>query len=140
MRYALPKAALEKLFSIPIKGRGAGGRFVNLALKLITGSPTVPYDGFNSAVGDSILLSSTLDWTVKLALRQLLVVCQCVHDAAVRVRLWHDLPQRPERLLRHAHMSVLRQRRLPDGLRKLLPDRAAAGSRLQRRRLPKLPQ
>ena len=67
MRYAVPKAALEKLFSIPIKGRGAGGRFVNLALKLITGSPLVPYDGFNSAVGDSILLSSTFDWTVKLA-------------------------------------------------------------------------
>ncbi|MGB6063683.1 MAG: hypothetical protein WBG50_02680, partial [Desulfomonilaceae bacterium] len=67
MRYAVPKAALEKLFSIPIKGRGAGGRFVNLALRLIIGSPLVPYDGFNSAVGDSILLSSTFDWTVKLA-------------------------------------------------------------------------
>ncbi len=42
MRYAVPKAALQKLFSIPIKGRGAGGRFANLALKLITGSPLVP--------------------------------------------------------------------------------------------------
>ncbi|MGB6068495.1 MAG: hypothetical protein WBG50_27115, partial [Desulfomonilaceae bacterium] len=67
MRYAVPKAALQKLFSIPIKGRGAGGRFANLALKLITGSPLVPYDGFNSAVGDSILLSSTFDWNLKLA-------------------------------------------------------------------------
>lgn len=67
MRYAIPKTDLEKLFSIPIKGKGAGERFVNLALKLITTSPLAPYDGFNSAVGDSILLSSTFAWTVKLA-------------------------------------------------------------------------
>ncbi len=32
MRYAVPKAALEKLFAIPVKGRGAGERFVKLAL------------------------------------------------------------------------------------------------------------
>ncbi len=50
----------------PIKGRGAGERFVQLALKAITSSPLVPYDGFNSSVGDAILLSSTFDWTVKL--------------------------------------------------------------------------
>lgn len=67
MRHAVPNTALEKLLSIPIKGRGAGGRFVNLALKLITTSPLAPYDGFNSAVGDSILLSGSFDWTVKLA-------------------------------------------------------------------------
>ena len=66
-RYAVPKAELEKLFAIPVKGRGAGERFVKLALGLITGSPLVPYDGFNSCVGGSILLSSSFDWTAKLA-------------------------------------------------------------------------
>ncbi|MGB6066160.1 MAG: hypothetical protein WBG50_15275 [Desulfomonilaceae bacterium] len=67
MRHAVPKVELEKLFSIPIKGRGAGARFLRLALKIITGSPLVPYDGFNSLVGGSVLLSSSFDWTMKLA-------------------------------------------------------------------------
>lgn len=61
MRYAVPVAELEKLFSIFVKGRGAGERFVKLALELITGSPLVFYDGFNSALEDSILLSSIFD-------------------------------------------------------------------------------
>lgn len=51
MRYAVPKGELEKLFSIPVKGRGAGDRFVNLALGLITDSQLVPYDGINSCEG-----------------------------------------------------------------------------------------
>ena len=66
MRYAVPKAELDKLFAIPVKGRGAGERFVKLALDLITGAALVPYDGFNSAVEDSILLSSSFDWATKL--------------------------------------------------------------------------
>jgi hypothetical protein len=66
MRHAVPRAELEKLFSIPVKGRGAGERFVKLALGFITDSPLVPYDGFNSCVGGSILLSSSFDWTAKL--------------------------------------------------------------------------
>jgi hypothetical protein len=67
MRHAVPKAALEKLFAVPVRGRGAGERFGKLALDLITGSSLVPYDGFSSAGEDSILLSSTFDWTAKLA-------------------------------------------------------------------------
>jgi hypothetical protein len=67
MRYSVAKAALEKLFAVPVKGRGAGERFVKLALDLITGSPFIPYDGFSSATAVSILLSSTFDWTAKLA-------------------------------------------------------------------------
>jgi hypothetical protein len=66
MRYSVPRQALEKLFSAPIKGKGAGERFVKLALKLITESPIMPYDGLNSAVEDSILLSSSFDWTARL--------------------------------------------------------------------------
>jgi hypothetical protein len=66
MRLAVPQEALEKLFSAPVKGKGAGERFVKLALKLITESPLMPYDGFNSVVEDSILLSSSFDWTTRL--------------------------------------------------------------------------
>jgi hypothetical protein len=67
MRYEVPKAALEKLFAVPMKGRGSGERFVKLALDLIIESPFMPYDGFTSAEGDSILLSSTFDWPARLA-------------------------------------------------------------------------
>jgi hypothetical protein len=67
MRYSVPRQALEKLFSAPIKGKGAGERFVKLALKLITESPIMPYDGFNSVLENSILLSSSFDWTARLS-------------------------------------------------------------------------
>lgn len=66
MRYAVPRAALEKLFSVPTKGRGAGERFVKLALDVITRSPLLSYDGLSSAGEDSILLSSAFDWAAKL--------------------------------------------------------------------------
>ena len=67
MRFAVPKEALEKLFSAPVKGKGAGERFAKRALKLITESPLMPYDGFNSVVEDSILLSNSFDWTARLS-------------------------------------------------------------------------
>jgi hypothetical protein len=67
MRYSVAKATLERLFSVPVKGRGAGERFVKLALDMITRSPQVSYDGFTSATGDSILFSSYFDWTARLA-------------------------------------------------------------------------
>ena len=67
MRYAVSKATLQKLFAVPMKGRGSGERFVKLALDSITGSPLVSYDGFSSAGEDSILLSSSFDWTARLA-------------------------------------------------------------------------
>jgi hypothetical protein len=65
-RTAVPKDGLERLFSVPVKGRGAGERFVKLALDLITGSPLVPYDGFTSAGEDSIRPSRVFDWAANL--------------------------------------------------------------------------
>lgn len=67
MRFAVPKAELTRLLSIPVRGRGAGDRFLHLALKTITGSPLVAYDGFRSAVDDSILMSSAFPWAERLA-------------------------------------------------------------------------
>jgi hypothetical protein len=66
LRYEVPKAALEKLFAVPVKGRGAGERFVKIALDVITGSPLTQYDGFNSVSEDSVHLSSAFDWSAKL--------------------------------------------------------------------------
>jgi hypothetical protein len=62
MRYALPKATLEKLFAVPMKGPGAAERFASMASVLITQSPESPYDGHHSDMGEAVLFSKAFDW------------------------------------------------------------------------------
>ncbi len=62
IRYAVRKSDLERLFSIPMKGKGSGKRFVETALAVILRAPEAPYDGYNSDTGQAILLSRTFDW------------------------------------------------------------------------------
>jgi hypothetical protein len=66
MRYAVPKAALDKLFAVPMKGPGATERFASMASDLIVCSPESPYDGHHSGSGDAVLFSKALDWEEKL--------------------------------------------------------------------------
>lgn len=62
MRYAVPKAALEKLFAVPMKGRGSGERFALKAVELVMGSSETPYNGIRSDTGEAILFSSSFHW------------------------------------------------------------------------------
>ena len=62
MRYAVCKAALEKLFAVPMKGPGAAERFASTVSGLIAQSPESPYDGHHSDMGDAVLFSKAFDW------------------------------------------------------------------------------
>ncbi len=66
IRHAVSKAALEKLFGVPMKGPGAAERFAGMASVLIKQSPESPYDGHHSDAGNEILFSKTFDWQEKL--------------------------------------------------------------------------
>lgn len=66
MRYAVPKAALEKLFAVPMKGPGAGERFAGMASGLIMRSPESSYDGHHSVMDEVVLFSKAFDWEEKL--------------------------------------------------------------------------
>ncbi|MBM3299028.1 MAG: hypothetical protein FJY85_03640 [Deltaproteobacteria bacterium] len=66
MRYAVPKAALEKLFAVPMKGPGAAERFASMASGLIARSPTCEYGGHQSATGEAVLFSKAFAWGEKL--------------------------------------------------------------------------
>jgi hypothetical protein len=66
VRYAAPKATLEKLFGVPMKGPGAAERFASMASGLIAQSPETPYDGHHSDMGDAVLFSKVFDWKEKL--------------------------------------------------------------------------
>ena len=65
-RYAVPKATLEKLFAVPMKGRGSGERFARKAVELVTGSPETAYHGVTSDAGDTVLMSKSFDWQATL--------------------------------------------------------------------------
>jgi hypothetical protein len=65
-RYAVPKKDLEKLFTIPSKGRGASARFVEKAQNVINSAPEEPYDGHRADTGKAILFSRSFDWRTKL--------------------------------------------------------------------------
>ncbi len=62
MRYAVPKAGLEKLFAVPMKGPGSAERFASMASGLIVQSPESPYDGHHSVTGEAVLFSKAFDW------------------------------------------------------------------------------
>jgi hypothetical protein len=66
LRYAVPKEALERLFSLPTSGRGAPQRFTAKATEVITGAPEVPYDGYNADTGNAILFSRSFPWEIRL--------------------------------------------------------------------------
>ncbi len=66
MRFAVPKKGLERILSIPLKGRGASARFVTIALQIICGAPEEPYDGHKADTGKAILFSRSFDWKAKL--------------------------------------------------------------------------
>ena len=66
MRFAVPKKELERILSIPLKGRGASARFVTIALQIICGAPEEPYDGHKADTGKAILFSRSFDWKAKL--------------------------------------------------------------------------
>ena len=66
MRYVVPKAALEKLFAVPMKGQGAAERFAGMASGVIVQSPESQYDGHRSETGESVLFSKAFDWEEKL--------------------------------------------------------------------------
>lgn len=61
-RRAFPKTELVRLFSIPMKGKASGRRFVKTALAVIRDAPSEPYDGYTSDTGEAILLSSAFAW------------------------------------------------------------------------------
>lgn len=66
MRYAVSRSKLENLFSIPMKGHGAGERFIEKALELICNSPEAAYDGYHSTTSNSVLFSKSFDWDKRL--------------------------------------------------------------------------
>ncbi len=66
MRFAVPKTELERILSIPLKGRGASARFVTIALQIICSAPEEPYDGHKADTGKAILFSRSFDWKAKL--------------------------------------------------------------------------
>ena len=66
MRFAVPKKELERILSIPLKGRGASARFVTIALQIICSAPEEPYDGHKADTGKAILFSRSFDWKAKL--------------------------------------------------------------------------
>lgn len=65
-RYAVPRAALEKLFAVPMKGPGAAERFTSMSSGLIIQSPENSYDGHHSGKGEAVLFSKAFDWAGKL--------------------------------------------------------------------------
>jgi len=66
MRFAVPKTELERILSVPLKGRGASARFVTIALQIICSAPEEPYDGHKADTGKAILFSRSFDWKAKL--------------------------------------------------------------------------
>lgn len=65
-RHAVPKAALEKLLAVPMKGPGAAEKFSSMASDLIMQSPETQYDGHHSVTGEAVLFSKAFDWGQKL--------------------------------------------------------------------------
>lgn len=66
VRHEVAKSELTRLFSIPMRGKGSGKRFVKEALRVIRESPLVSHDGGDSDTGEAIRFSSAFPWEQEL--------------------------------------------------------------------------